>query len=114
VPHGEMWRGAAQLSRVMIQRQGILGAIELMYRFSRLGQRISIPIMLSQNLNPYIVLGSTVLPFSAYAAAYHFIIMPRKKRRIATCVSFPPSHTPATTAIHPLTWPTKPHHVMSS
>lgn len=57
-----------------------------MIRFSRLGQRISVPIMLSQNLNPYIVLGSTVLPFSMYAAAYQFVLMPRKKRRIAKYV----------------------------
>ena len=39
--------------------------------------------MLSQNLNPYIVLGSTVLPFSAYAAAYHFVLMPRKRIKAA-------------------------------
>lgn len=44
---------------------------------------MSVPILLSQDLNPYIVLGSTVLPFTIYAAAYHFLITPRRKKRLA-------------------------------
>lgn len=41
------------------------------------------PILLSPNLSPLVVLGSTLLPAASYAALYHFYLMPRKKRRIA-------------------------------
>jgi DnaJ family protein C protein 11 len=55
-------------------------------RFSRLGQSISVPILLSHNLNPYVVLCSTVIPAASYAALYHLYILPRKRRRIAEYV----------------------------
>lgn len=51
--------------------------------FSRLGQAVSVPILLSPNLSPLVVLGSTLLPAASYAALYHFYLMPRQKRRIA-------------------------------
>lgn len=55
-------------------------------RFARLGQRISIPVLLSHNLNPYVVFGSTVLPAAAYVALYRLYLVPRKRRRIAEYV----------------------------
>jgi len=60
--------------------------MELIIRFSRLGQRVSVPILLSHNLNPYVVLGSTVLPAAAYVALYRLYLLPRKRRRIAEYV----------------------------
>ena len=54
---------------------------------SRLGQRITIPFLLTHDLNPYVAFFSTVLPIASYVAVHHFIIIPRKRRRIAQSVS---------------------------
>ncbi|GFZ49378.1 hypothetical protein JCM24511_07498 [Saitozyma sp. JCM 24511] len=59
------------------------GGVTMRWRFSRLGQSISVPILLSHNLNPYVVLCSTVIPAASYAALYHLYLLPRKRRRIA-------------------------------
>lgn len=53
---------------------------------SRLGQRISIPILLSHDPNPYVVFMSTVIPIASYILFHQFYILPRKKRRIAEYV----------------------------
>ena len=52
-------------------------------RFSRLGQKISLPIVLAHDLNPYVLAGATLLPAASYLALYHYYIQPRKKRRLA-------------------------------
>lgn len=49
-------------------------------RFSRLGQKVSLPIMLTHDLNPYVLAGATILPTAAYLALYRYVILPRKKR----------------------------------
>ncbi|KAK4687510.1 hypothetical protein P7C73_g2607, partial [Tremellales sp. Uapishka_1] len=59
------------------------GGVTMRLKFSRLGQKVSLPILLSQNLNPYVVFCSTVIPAASYTAMYHFYILPRKKRRIS-------------------------------
>ncbi|KAL7423448.1 hypothetical protein Q5752_001028 [Cryptotrichosporon argae] len=67
---------------VMLQVQ-MKGGVQLRLKFARLGQKVSIPILLAPDLNPYVVLASTVVPASAYAALHHFYLLPRKRRRIA-------------------------------
>ncbi|KAK1926987.1 hypothetical protein DB88DRAFT_5933 [Papiliotrema laurentii] len=52
-------------------------------RFSRLGQRITLPVMLTHDLNPYVLFGVTVVPAVGYLAAHRYIIQPRKRRQIA-------------------------------
>lgn len=52
-------------------------------RFSRLGQKVSIPIVLAHDLNPYVLAGVTLVPAASYLALYHYFIQPRKKRRLA-------------------------------
>lgn len=61
-----------------------------MSSMSRLGQRITIPVLLSHDLNQYVAFFSTVLPVASYVAVHHFFIIPRKRRRIAEYVSFTP------------------------
>ncbi|EIW67351.1 hypothetical protein M231_02507 [Tremella mesenterica] len=59
------------------------GGVTMSLKFNRLGQKITIPILLSQNLNPYIVFGSTVIPTVSYVALYRLYLLPRKRRRTA-------------------------------
>jgi DnaJ family protein C protein 11 len=56
-------------------------------RFSRLGQRITLPVMLTHDLNPYVLFGVTVVPAVGYLAAHRYIIQPRKRRQIAESVT---------------------------
>lgn len=56
--------------------------VRLILHFGRVGQRIRIPILLSFDANPHVVLWSTVLPITAWAAFYHWWMVPRKQRRI--------------------------------
>ncbi|WVW85813.1 hypothetical protein I302_107851 [Kwoniella bestiolae CBS 10118] len=58
------------------------GGIIMKIKFNRLGQRISIPILLSERLSPTIIFCSTVLPSIAYIGAYRYILLPRKKQRL--------------------------------
>lgn len=58
------------------------GGIQLRLTVNRLGQKLAFPILLSADLNPYVAFCTTVLPASAYAALYHFYILPRKHERI--------------------------------
>lgn len=51
-------------------------------RINRLGQKISIPILLAERLDPFILLGSTLIPAAAYASIYKFYLLPRKKRAL--------------------------------
>jgi DnaJ family protein C protein 11 len=52
------------------------------FRINRLGQKMALPILLSQNLNPYVVLGSTVLPALSFVALHHLYLQPRRKGKI--------------------------------
>lgn len=56
--------------------------VQLKLYLRRLGQKITIPILLSADLNPYVVLGTAVLPAVSWAAAYHFWVLPKKQRDI--------------------------------
>ncbi|OCF76079.1 hypothetical protein I204_03377 [Kwoniella mangroviensis CBS 8886] len=58
------------------------GGIIMKLKFNRLGQRISIPILLSERLSPTILFCSTVLPSITYLGAYRYIILPNKKKRL--------------------------------
>lgn len=56
--------------------------VQLKLYLRRLGQKITIPILLSADLNPYVVLGTAVLPAVSWAAAYHFYVLPKRQRDV--------------------------------
>lgn len=58
----------------------------LISRMTRLGQSVSIPITLTVDLNPYVLLGVTVVPTAGYLAFYKYVILPRKRRQLSRCV----------------------------
>lgn len=60
---------------------GVQGVTFKLY-VSRIGQKISVPILLAPDLNPYVVAGAVVIPTAGWAALYHFYIEPRKHRKI--------------------------------
>lgn len=62
--------------------QAGLDGIKLKLHLSRVGQKLALPILLSPELNPLIGLCTTVIPASAWAALYHFYLLPRKQQRI--------------------------------
>jgi len=76
----EHTRGGAQLNMYLG------GQITFQLFVNRLGQKLTLPILLSFDNNPYVVFFSTVLPTAAYAAAYHWFILPRKLDKIANRV----------------------------
>lgn len=47
----------------------------------RLGQRVSIPIMLSQNVDPTVLFFSTVVPATSILALHHLYLEPKRKQR---------------------------------
>ena len=51
-------------------------------RFSRLGQRVIIPIVLAPNVNPYLLFGFTAIPAAGYVAFDHFYLSRRRRRRV--------------------------------
>lgn len=59
-----------------------LTGVQLKLYLRRLGQRVTLPILLSADLNPYVVLGTTVIPAVGWAATYHFWVRPKKERAI--------------------------------
>lgn len=59
------------------------GGVTLRLHINRLGQKLALPILLSADRNPYVVLCTTVVPAAAYAALYHFYLLPQKHKRIA-------------------------------
>ncbi|WVQ82052.1 hypothetical protein IAT38_004180 [Cryptococcus sp. DSM 104549] len=58
------------------------GGIIMKLKFSRLNQRVSIPILLAERLDPKVLFFSTVLPAAAYAGLYKYYLVPRKRQRI--------------------------------
>lgn len=53
----------------------------LYFRLWRLGQRVSIPIMLSQNVDPRVLFFSTVVPATSVFALHHLYLEPRRRQR---------------------------------
>ncbi|WWC63149.1 uncharacterized protein I303_105749 [Kwoniella dejecticola CBS 10117] len=58
------------------------GGVIMKFKFNRLGQRLSIPVLLSERLSPTVIFCSTVIPAVTYLGAYRYVILPRKKRRL--------------------------------
>ncbi|WVN90172.1 uncharacterized protein L203_105408 [Cryptococcus depauperatus CBS 7841] len=58
------------------------GGIILKFKFNRLGQKISVPILLSERIDPMILFGTTLLPAVTYAGVYKYYLVPRKKNRV--------------------------------
>ncbi|WRT68254.1 uncharacterized protein IL334_005230 [Kwoniella shivajii] len=58
------------------------GGIIMKFKMNRLGQRISLPVLLSERLSPTILFFSTIIPAATYMGAYRYVILPRKKRRL--------------------------------
>ncbi|KAF8345363.1 hypothetical protein F5887DRAFT_1158884 [Amanita rubescens] len=54
-------------------------AVFLQLEFAYLEQRLSLPIRLSQHHSPFIALWTVVLPSTAIAIGYHFILKPRRR-----------------------------------
>jgi DnaJ family protein C protein 11 len=59
----------------------------VVFRFSRLGQRIAIPIVIAQDLNPYLIAGATILPAISYALLRYFYLMPRSQQKLIEWVN---------------------------
>ena len=59
------------------------GSLSLRIRISRLGQRLSVPIMLSQAASPRLILSTIVIPSIGIASLQYFYLTPRKRRRIS-------------------------------
>lgn len=55
-------------------------------RFMRLGQKITVPVIVASSFNATLATGFTVLPALAVVAANHFVVHPRKRKRISSCV----------------------------
>ncbi|RUS23257.1 hypothetical protein BC937DRAFT_89727 [Endogone sp. FLAS-F59071] len=62
---------------------GVPSGVTLKFRFSRLGQKIVVPVILSQDFNPYLAFWAVVLPASIAVIADQVIVKPRRNRRIA-------------------------------
>lgn len=59
------------------------GALTLRIRLSRLGQRLSIPILISQAASPRMIIASIAIPGVSIACAQYFYLEPRRRKRIA-------------------------------
>lgn len=62
------------------------GGITLRLRMWRLGQKVVVPIMLSQDLNPTVALFSTVVPAASIIILHYWYLNPRRKRGITSKV----------------------------
>jgi DnaJ homolog subfamily C member 11 len=56
------------------------------FRLSRLGQKITIPILVSPELNHRIIFWGTILPIVTMAAVEQIILMPRRQKKKAEFV----------------------------
>ncbi|ODN92819.1 hypothetical protein L198_05615 [Cryptococcus wingfieldii CBS 7118] len=66
----------------LVLQMEIAGGIILKLRFNRLGQKLSIPVLLAEKLDPKVLLGTTLLPAISYYAIYNYYLVPRKKQRL--------------------------------
>ncbi|KAK8854909.1 hypothetical protein IAR55_003648 [Kwoniella newhampshirensis] len=58
------------------------GGIIMKVKFNRLGQRVSIPILLAERLEPTVFVLSALLPAVGYAGLYRYYLLPKKKERL--------------------------------
>lgn len=56
--------------------------------FNRLGQRINLPILIASGFDARLFAGFTLLPAVGIIAANHFVLEPRKRKRVSGCVAF--------------------------
>ncbi|CAG8442147.1 2692_t:CDS:10 [Ambispora gerdemannii] len=71
-------------SRVaMFMEFGIPSGITLKIRFARLGQRITVPILLSSDFDSSLVLWGSLVPFATVYAIDQLILKPRRKKKKA-------------------------------
>lgn len=63
------------------------GTMSLKISLSRLGQKISLPIILSSTFDPSLAVSFTVVPALSVIALNHFVIGPRKRRRVSGRIS---------------------------
>ncbi|GAA5990710.1 hypothetical protein JCM11641_008472 [Rhodosporidiobolus odoratus] len=59
------------------------GALTVKLRFSRLGQRLSFPLLISSAFEPKLFLGIALVPAAGMIAVNHYFLSPRKQRRIS-------------------------------
>ncbi|BGP02996.1 hypothetical protein RTG_02948 [Rhodotorula toruloides ATCC 204091] len=59
------------------------GAMTVKLRFARLGQRINLPFIVSSGFDTRIFLGFTVVPALSLIATNHFVLAPRKRKRVS-------------------------------
>ena len=59
------------------------GALTLRLRVNRLGQRLSVPILLSSAASPRLILGTVFIPAVSIASMQYFYLTPRSTRQVA-------------------------------
>ncbi|KAM0791022.1 hypothetical protein ACM66B_004320 [Microbotryomycetes sp. NB124-2] len=63
---------------------GMTGTMTVKVKFSRLGQRMTLPIVVASTWEPRLIVAFTAGPTLAVVAAHHLVIRPRKRRKAAT------------------------------
>lgn len=58
-------------------------------RLNRLGQRLTFPVIVSSSWNPTLIASFTVLPAVSIIIANHFVLDPRKRRKVTGSVCAP-------------------------
>ncbi|GAA5895456.1 hypothetical protein JCM6882_006258 [Rhodosporidiobolus microsporus] len=59
------------------------GSMTVKFRLSRLGQRLSFPLIVSSGFDARLFLGFTVVPAVGIIATNHFVLAPRQKKRLS-------------------------------
>ncbi|GAA5899937.1 J domain-containing protein [Sporobolomyces salmoneus] len=63
---------------------GVNGAMTLKIRIMRLGQRITLPIIVSTSFDPRLFTTLTVIPAIGIITTNHFLLAPRKQRKLSS------------------------------
>ncbi|ORY73064.1 hypothetical protein BCR35DRAFT_293884 [Leucosporidium creatinivorum] len=66
---------------------GVSGVMTVKVRFNRLGQRLTFPVIVSSSWNPTLIASFTVLPAVSIIVANHFVLDPRKRRKVTGRIS---------------------------
>ncbi|KAI5479860.1 DnaJ family protein [Pseudohyphozyma bogoriensis] len=66
---------------------GVNGSMVVKLRVARLGQKLTLPVLLSSSFDPTVAIGVTVVPTLGMIAANHFILNPRKRRKVSSRIS---------------------------
>ncbi|KAL0093828.1 hypothetical protein F4703DRAFT_1831829 [Phycomyces blakesleeanus] len=66
----------------MVLECGLASGVMIKFRASRLGQKFSVPIILSQGLDLRVALGALIVPSSVALALDRYVLTPRRKLRI--------------------------------